>query len=292
VCKVSVVDSTHLPSRLLGSTGERVSILGLGGEGILRTFGNETQARAVIDAALESGITYFDCARAYAGSEQYYGAALGARRERIFLCSKAHDRSYDGALRMLDQTLANMRTDHLDLWQVHDVRTLDDIEAMDGERGTYAAFEHARRAGKTRFIGVTGHRDTKVLLEAVRRFRFDTVLLPVNPCEASVDSFADVVIPEAVARGTGVIAMKIFSRGLLPQATTPPTVQELVDYALSQQVSVAIVGCDDVAQVQANAAAAAAFVPIDASHRRELEQRLAPLAEQMLYYRPASDAVS
>lgn len=281
-----MVDSTHLPSRLLGSTGERVSIFGLGGEGILRTFGYETQARAVIDAALEAGVTYFDCARAYAGSEQYYGATLGTRRERIFLCSKAHDRSYHGALGMLDQTLSNMRTDHLDLWQLHDVRTWDDIEAMDGERGTYAAFERAKREGKTRFIGVTGHYDTEVLLEAVHRFRFDTVLLPINPCEAAVDSFADVVIPEAAAQGMGIIAMKVFSRGLLLQEPEAPSAQQLLDYALSQSVSLAIVGCDDVAQVQANAAAARAFASLPTARQRELEQLLRPVAERMLYYRP------
>jgi aryl-alcohol dehydrogenase-like predicted oxidoreductase len=286
MCKVSVVDSTHLPSRLLGGTGERVSIFGLGGEGVLRTFGQETQAKAVIDAALEAGVTYFDCARAYAGSERYYGAVLGSRRERVFLCSKSHDRSYDGALRMLEQTLTDMRTDHLDLWQVHDVQTRADLEAMDGERGTYAAFERAKREGKTRFIGVTGHHDTAVLLEAVRRFRFDTVLLPVNPCEAAVDSFADIVIPEAVARGMGVIAMKVLSRGLLLQGAEPPAVAELIDYALSQAVSLAIIGCDDVAQVQANATATRAFAPMPVARQRELEQRLAPVAERMLYYRP------
>lgn len=280
------MDSTHLPSRLLGDTGERVSIFGLGGEGVLRTFGQEPQARAVIDAALEAGVTYFDCARAYAGSEKYYGATLGARRERIFLCSKSHDRSYDGALSMLDQTLADMRTDHLDLWQVHDVRTRQDLEAMDGERGTYAAFERAKREGKTRFIGVTAHHDTHVLLEAVRRFRFDTVLLPVNPCEAAVGSFADSVIPEAVQRGMGVIAMKVLSRGLLPKGPQPPVLQELIDYALSQPVSLAIIGCDDVAQVQANAAAIRAFAPMPVERQRELERRLQLLAEEMLYYRP------
>jgi len=275
-----------LPSRILGRTGVSVSILGLGGEGILRTFGNEAQARAVIDAALDSGITYFDCARAYAGSETYYGAALGARRERIFLCSKAHDRSYRGALAMLDQTLRNMRTDHLDLWQLHDVRTWDEIDQMDGERGTYAAFERAKRDGKTRFIGVTGHRDTEVLLEAIKRFDFDTVLLPVNPCEAAVDSFADVVVPEAVARDMGIIAMKVLGRGLLMGLDEPPAVQELLDYALSYPISAAIVGCDDVGQVLENVAAARAFAPMPENERRGLEQRLHLAAEQVLYYRP------
>ena len=275
-----------LPSRVLGRTAAHVSILGLGGEGVLRTFGYEAQARAVIDAALDSGITYFDCARAYAGSEVYYGATLGARRARIFLCSKAHDRSYQGALSMLDQTLHNMRTDHLDLWQLHDVRTWDDIAAMGGERGTYAAFARAKREGKTRFIGVTGHHDPEVLLEAVKRFDFDTVLLPVNPCETAVESFADVVVPEAVARNMGVIAMKVLGRGLFFQLDEPPRVQGLFDYALSHPISTAIIGCDDVQQVVENAGAARAFAPMPESARRTLEQRVRPAAEQILYYRP------
>jgi len=274
-----------LPSRILGRTGVSVSVLGLGGEGILRTFGNEAQARAVIDAALDSGITYFDCARAYAGSETYYGAALGARRERIFLCSKAHDRSYRGALTMLDQTLRNMRTDHLDLWQLHDVRTEEDLELMDGERGAYAAFARAKEAGMTRFIGVTGHYDPEIMLEAIKRFDFDTVLLPVNPCEAAVDSFAGVVIPEAATRGMGIIAMKVIGRGLLLGMKEDPPLQALIDYALSEDVSLAIIGCDDVAHVHAAAAAARAFAPLSPAQQRDLESRLRSKSKRTLYYR-------
>lgn len=275
-----------LPSRALGRTGENVSILGLGGEGVLRTFGHEAQARAVIDAAIDAGITYFDCARAYAGSELYYGATLGTRRERIFLCSKAHDRSYQGALSMLDQTLRNMRTDHLDLWQLHDVRTWDDITEMGGTHGTYAAFARAKREGKTRFIGVTGHHDPEVLLEAIKRFDFDTVLLPINPCEAATDSFADVVVPEAVNRNMGIIAMKVLGRGLFFQLDDPPETQTLVDYALSHPISTAIIGCDDVQQVLENVDAARAFAPMPDDVRHVLERRVRPAAEQILYYRP------
>jgi len=277
--------SSQLPSRVLGRTGEHVSILGLGGEGILRTLGHQSEALAVIDAALDAGVTYFDCARAYAGSEQYYGAALGPRREHIFLCSKAHDRSYAGALEMLDLTLRNMRTDHLDLWQLHDVRTEEDIELMDGERGTYAAFVRAKKDGKVRFIGVTGHYDPEVMLEAIHRFDFDTVLLPVNPCEAAVDSFASVVVPEAVARGMGVIAMKVLGRGLLLGMKEDPPLQALTDYALSADVSLAVIGCDDVAQVNAAADAARGFTPMPLQAQRELEQRLRAESKRTLYYR-------
>jgi aryl-alcohol dehydrogenase-like predicted oxidoreductase len=280
------VETTELPSRLLGKTGVEVSIFGLGGEGVLRTFGYDAQARTTIDAALESGVTYFDSARAYAGSEQYYGASLGSRRERIFLTSKAHERSKRGALDMLDQTLRNMRTDHLDLWQLHDVRTWDEVEQMEGSNGTYAAFEQAKREGKARFIGITGHHDPEVMLAAIKRFDFDTVLLPINPCEAAAEAFVDVVVPEANARGMGIIGMKALCRGLLLQAPEPPSIQELFDYALSQPISLAIIGCDDTAQVRENAAAARSFQPMQADRQRSLEARVRPSAERMLYYRP------
>jgi aryl-alcohol dehydrogenase-like predicted oxidoreductase len=274
-----------LPTRLLGRTGAQVSALGLGGEGVLRTFARDEQARAVIEAALAENITYFDSARAYAGSEQYYGAALGRRRDDIFLCSKAHDRSFAGALEMLELTLRNMRTDHLDLWQLHDVRTEEDLELMDGERGTYAAFARAKQQGKTRFIGVTGHYDPVIMLEAIRRFDFDTVLLPVNPCEAAVDSFASIVIPEALARNMGVIAMKIFGRGLLLGMREDPPLKSLTDYALTAPVSLAIVGCDTVAQVQAAASAVRSFAPLSPEEQRELERRLRSESKRTLYYR-------
>src|SRR5215472_9279980 len=103
------MDSRRIDARPLGSTGVSPTIVGLGGEGVLRTFGYDVQAAAVIDAAIDEGLTYFDSARAYAGSERYYGSSLGKRRERIFLTSKAHDRDKRGALAMLDETLSNMR---------------------------------------------------------------------------------------------------------------------------------------------------------------------------------------
>ena len=292
------MDRPGLPVRRLGNTGVDATLLGLGGEGVLRTFGYEAQARDVIHAALDEGITYFDSARAYAGSEQYYGGALGSARSRIFLTSKAHDRTKHGALAMLDTTLANMHTSHLDLWQLHDLRTWDELEQISAPGGAYEAFDMAKRAGKTRFIGVTGHHDTDVLRAAIERLRFDTVLLPVNPCEAAVGSFTQRVGARAIELGMGVIGMKVLARGLLRsiQAGTglrqPPGLQELMDYALSQPLHVVIVGCDDVAHVRENADAARSFSPMPAQRQRELESRLAPSSARMLYYRPQGHAAS
>lgn len=282
--------SPPLPLRQLGKTGVNSTILGLGGEGILRTFGYDSQARDVITTALSEGISYYDSARAYAGSEQYYGKALGQARERIFLTSKAHDRSARGVAAMLDQTLQNMRVSHLDLWQLHDLRTWEELDHITAPGGAYEAFVEAKRCGKTRFIGVTGHYDTDVLQAAIERLHFDTVLIPINPCEPSEKSFAASVGVRAVELGMGVIGMKVFSRGLLTSLPQAPSIQKLIDYALSQAVHVVIIGCDNAEQVMENADAARRFSPMPEVEQRALEQRLLPYAQDMLYYRPESIA--
>src|SRR4030042_5697563 len=172
-----------IQKRPLGKTGVNVTLLGLGGEGVLRTFGYDDEACALINRALDLGINYFESARAYSGSESYYGKALRERRKKIFLTSKSHARDRKGALEHLQETLKNMKTDHLDLWQMHDIRTDDDVKEIFGPRGAIEAFAEAKQKGLIRFIGVTGHHSPELLKKCISLFDFDTVLLPVNPAE-------------------------------------------------------------------------------------------------------------
>src|SRR3954467_12705755 len=125
--------TTPIPTRTLGKTGRAVTLFGLGGEGVLRTFGRDRGAAAVITRALDQGVTYCDTAPAYSGSIDYYGATLGERRKQIFLASKTHQRTRDGSLKLLDDSLKRLRTDHLDLWQLHDLRTQDDLKQIFGK---------------------------------------------------------------------------------------------------------------------------------------------------------------
>jgi len=171
----------EIQKRKLGETGVDVTLIGLGGEGVLRTSGYDDEAYALINRALDLGVNYFESARAYSGSESYYGKALRERRKEIFLTSKSHARDRKGAIEHLQETLKNMKTDHLDLWQVHDVRTDDDVKEIFGQRGAIEAFAEAKQKGLTRFIGVTGHHDPEILKKCISLFDFDTVLLPVNP---------------------------------------------------------------------------------------------------------------
>jgi aryl-alcohol dehydrogenase-like predicted oxidoreductase len=186
-----------IPLTLLGKTGETVTRLGLGGEGVLRTYGREDDAVPLIQRAVDLGITYFDCARAYSGSEEYYGMALGNRRKQIFLCSKTHDRTKKGSLRFLETSLKNMKTDYLDLWQFHDIRTESDLDQASSPGGCLQAFDEAQKAGSVRFIGITGHFDPTILVKGIQLYPFDTILMPVNPCEPHYLSFLEIAATEA-----------------------------------------------------------------------------------------------
>jgi len=274
----------NIPKRILGKTGVEVTQFGLGGEGVLRTFGREREARNVIAQALELGVNYFESARAYSGSERYYGLALGERRREIFLASKSHDRTAAGARHHLETTLANMQTDWLDLWQVHDVRSEEDLAEIFGAGGAIEAFDRAKKEGKVRFVGVTGHQDPAILLKAFDLYDFDTVLMPVNPAEAAWLSFPERVLPEARRREMGVVGMKVLCRGLGLRVPGCSEVSPWIRYALSHEVSTVVIGCDDPAQVERNAAAACE-APQTAEECEALEATVAPLARELMYYK-------
>src|SRR5262249_43120327 len=161
------------------------------------------------------GVNYCDTAPAYSGSLDYYGAALGERRSQVFLASKTHDRTRDGSLRLLDESLRRLRTDHLDLWQLHDLRTQRDLDAIFAKGGALEALLQARQEKRVRFLGLTGHQDPQILLAAMRRFDFDTVLVALNAADIHRLPFQNTVLPEAARRGMGVIGMKVYGAGTI-----------------------------------------------------------------------------
>lgn len=272
-----------LPRRVLGRTGREVTLFGLGGEGVLRTYGRTAEAVRVIHRALDRGVTYCDTAPAYADSINYYGAALGERRDDVFLASKTHERTRDGSLRLLDDTLRRLKTDHLDLWQLHDLRTLDQLDLIFGKGGALEAMLQARTEGRVRHLGITGHHDPAILLEAMRRFDFDTVLVALNAADVHRQSFIQSVLPAARRQGMGVIAMKICAGGRLLSALS---MQEALGYVLSLEgVTHAIVGCSSPAEVDENARIVSQFRSLEAAALRALEQRTRPQAGAFTYYK-------
>ncbi len=277
-----------IATRPFGRTGQEVTCVGLGGEGILRTYNREIEAREVIAAAAGEGITYFDSAQAYAGSQGYLGSFWrenGELRRHIFQASKSARRDKNGALADLDNSLQTMGLAYLDLWQIHDLRTEADLLALESPGGALEAFVEAREKGLVRFIGITGHQDPHILTQALTRWPVDAVLLPVNPVEGVIGGFLDQTLPAALDRGLAVIAMKVLGGAhyLAPEAGV--TAELLIRYALSHAVSLVIVGCSTPREVSTLARAGRDFSPLSVQERQELEAAFRPFASRLAYYR-------
>jgi aryl-alcohol dehydrogenase-like predicted oxidoreductase len=271
--------------RTLGRTGAPVLPVSLGGEGILRTTGRAREAVPVILEALRLGVRYCDTAPAYQQSQDYYGAAFRqagpAARAGVFLASKTHERTRERALRLLDDSLRRLGTDWLDLWQMHDLRELDELDVMFGKGGALEAALQAQADGRIRHIGLTGHHDPRVLLEAMSRFAFDSVLVAVNPADPRRSPFVPTVVAEARRQGMGVVGMKVMAAGRLLKDARP---EELIRYTATLTDTV-IIGCSTVEEVQQNLAAGDAFAPMPEAEMRALERRVAPRAGGYDYFK-------
>jgi len=269
----------------LGTASPRV---GLGGEGVLRTFGREAEATAVIQTALAEGIGYFDCAAAYAGSQGYYGLVWGERpdqRAKIFQASKSAGRTATEARADLANTLATMNLDHLDLWQIHDLRTREEFEVIAGPGGALEAFVRAKDQGLIRFIGVTGHHDPGLLTRAVREWPVDAVLLPINPVEAVLGGFMDETIAVAREKGVAVIAMKVLGAGHYVSPQAGVSAEVLISFALSQGPDVVIVGCRTPDEVRTLARLGREAGPMAVEDQTALVEVFRADARRLAFYR-------
>ena len=274
----------------LGSdkAGQQVTRVGLGGEGILRTYGKTVQALEVIQEAITQGLTYFDSAPAYSDSERYYGSVWGESpqvRSRVFQASKSASRHKEGAVYDLENTLSNMGISYLDLWQIHDVRTDEDLQAISGPDGALEAFLEAKSSGKVRFIGVTGHHDPGVLTKAVEEWPVDSVMIPVNPVEGILGGFLTSTLPAAKKKGIAIIGMKILGASYYVQPKLGITPATLIRYALSQDITVAIVGCSNAQEVKTLANVGRSLSPLSGKEKTDLMERLEPHARRLAFYR-------
>lgn len=282
------MEKNKIPTVHFGSTGRTVTRVGLGGEGVLRTTGKTEPAHRVIRSAVAEGITYYDSARVYSDSEVYYGGIWEhdpQERRRIFQTSKSASRDKDGARKDLEETLQRLHVDYLDLWQLHDVRTFEELSAISGPGGALEAFLEAKEEGKIRWIGVTGHHDPDVLARAVQELPVDSVMIPVNPVEEVLGGFLTQTLPAALEKGIAVIGMKIFGAGHYIAPHLGVTPELLLRYALSKPITVAIVGCSNESEVQTLAAAGRIEQPLD---KAELQKLMAPFKEdarKIAFYR-------
>jgi aryl-alcohol dehydrogenase-like predicted oxidoreductase len=271
----------------LGRLGREISVVGLGGEGVLRTYDRDKEAQSVIHEALRQGITYCDCARVYSDSERYYGEVWKSNpelRSSIFQTSKSASRDRDGALNDLSVSLQRLGTDHLDLWQIHDVRTDEDFARISGPGGALEAFISAKEAGTVKNIGVTGHHDPRILSKAVEQWPVDTVLMPVNPVEEVIGGFLSDTLPKAKEKGIAVIGMKVLGAGHYLFPGRGITADLLIRYALSCDITLAIVGCSSPQEVR-ELSAAADLPLLSDSEKEKITELFSPHARELAFYR-------
>ena len=283
--KFAIPDGAQVQRRTLGRTGEKVSIVGLGGYHL--GLPPEKEAIAMVHRALDHGLNFLDNCWDYNGgdSERRMGKALqGGWRDKAFVMTKLDGRTAQSAREQLEQSLQRLQTDHIDLVQIHEVIRDDDPERCFAPGGTIEALLDARKAGKLRFIGFTGHKDPRIhlhMIETARAhgFHFDTVQMPLNVLDAHWRSFEKEVLPAALSDGIGVLGMKPLAAGLILQAKAAGAL-ECLHYAMSVPgVSVTITGCDSDGILQQALWLATTFEPMKDGDRQALLARTAPAAQ-------------
>lgn len=257
--------------RELGRTGVQVSVIGLGGSHLGQATVTEDTALSLIHQALDRGINFLDNAWDYneGRSEMRVGKALsqGGYRQKAFLMTKIDGRTKEAAAAQIDTSLKRLQTDHIDLLQHHEVLRYDDPDRIFAEGGAMEAVLAAKQAGKIRFIGFTGHKDPHIhlyMLEVARRhgFHFDTVQMPINIMDAHFRSFAQLVVPQALKEGIGVLGMKCFGSGvILKSGVVEP--MDCLHYSLNVPVSVQITGINTQELLEQAFTAVKAFQPMD-----------------------------
>lgn len=244
-----------MPMRPLGKTGMNVSWFCLGGFHMGKQ--GQDNAVKVIHRAIDLGVNFLDSAHKYhdGKSDEYYGAALeGGLRKKALLMSKAHLRDEASAMRQLEETLRRMKTDYLDLWQCHEVSTMDEVEKIFGPKGSLEAFVKAKQQGKARYIGFTGHHDPKVHLAMLEGYDgWETVQHPVNLIDPHYLSFLEKVLPQVDAKGLGKIAMKTNAIGRITKNKIA-TIPECLRFAMAQNTHTIVSGVETVEQLEQNVA--------------------------------------
>ena len=269
-----------LPTRLLGRTGERVSILCLGGWHI-GAVQDPAEAIRIMHAAVDEGVTFFDNCWDYhdGGSEEIMGRALAdGRRDKVFLMTKNCERDHQGSMKCLDDSLRRLRTDRIDLWQFHEIIYDNDPDWVFEKGGMKAALE-ARKAGKVRYIGFTGHKDPRIHLAMLGKpFDWDACQFPVNALDVHYRSFQKQVLPVCLKNKVGAIGMKGFGggNGIARQAGLTPG--EAYRYALSQPVASQVVGMTTSDQLRQNVALARDFKPLSDAAQAALAEKVKPFA--------------
>jgi predicted aldo/keto reductase-like oxidoreductase len=272
----------RIPHKPFGRTKETVSVIGIGGYS-LGSAPSLDEAIAIVHEAIDAGVTFFDNAWEYhdGKSEEWMGQALKGKRDKVFLMTKVctHGRDKEVGLKQLEESLKRLQTDHLDLWQIHECVYDNDPERHFAKGGVIEALDEAKKAGKVRYVGFTGHKGPAIHLKMLSYdYPFDSVQMPLNPFDATYRSFATHVLPEVTKRGMAALGMKSLGGNGQPITQGVVTVEEALRYAMSLPVATTISGIDSLVVLRQNLAIARGFKPMTAEEMESLRRHVAPAA--------------
>ena len=293
-----------IPQRPFGATGESVGIFSLGAQATVEQVGMKKQAIAIVNKCIDMGINYIDTSAWYGmdgnrgegdhlrgTSERHVGEVMKTRRKEVFLATKTHDRSYDGAMRHLESSLKNLQTDVIDLWQIHNIKPGkdEDIEYIFSDEGCMKALIQAQEEGVVRFLGITGHADPDPMKELVDRYPFDAVLMALNAADKHHNPYIEKLLPTAVEKNMGIIGMKIPARDRIFSHGGIITMKEAMSYTMSLPISTIIVGIDKIAELEENVQIASEFEPLTVDEMLAIEDKVKPHYEHLMFYKGLSD---
>jgi predicted aldo/keto reductase-like oxidoreductase len=274
-----------IPVRALGTTGVDISILGVGGAHLAKC--EESEATRIVHEAIDGGVTFMDNAWEYGENEaeRRMGNALAESgyRDKAFLMTKdcAHDRKAEHSMVKLEESLKRLKTDYLDLWQIHEVVWEDDPEMILAPGGSLEAMIKAKEQGKVRFIGFTGHKSPHIHQQLLTSdIPWDTVQMPINVFDAHFSSFQHKILPLCLEQGIGVLGMKSNAGGHVQESGVNISPEEALRYALALPVSTVISGMDSVEILRKNMAVANDFEPFGEQEHDELLERARQFAEE------------
>jgi aryl-alcohol dehydrogenase-like predicted oxidoreductase len=293
-----------IPQRPFGATGESVGIYSLGAQATVEQVGMREQALAIINKCLDLGINYIDTSAWYGmdgnssegdhlrgTSERFVGEVMKTRRSEVFLATKTHDRTYDGAMRHLESSLKNLQTDIIDLWQIHNFggRGPEDFDMIFSDEGCMKALLQAKDEGVVRFLGFTGHQDPDPMKELLERYDFDAVLMALNAADKHHNPFIEKLLPYAVEKNMGIIGMKIPARDRIFSNGGIISMKEAMSYTLTLPVSTIIVGIDNIAELEENVKIASEFEPLTADEMLAIEDKVKPHYEHLMFFKGLSE---
>ncbi len=270
--KPAKVKAGDIPTTQFGKTGRTVTVIAQGGAR-MDLFPDVSAAAAHVRRVYEMGVNYFDCAHSYWGgkSEEAYGQGLSDVRKNIFLTTKCLKRTRKEAEDELHLSLQRLKTDHLDIWQMHSLTKKAEIDQILGPGGAMEAFEAAKKAGKCRYIGFTGHYDPEVHAAMLKAYdKWDSVLMPLHAADHAYESFEKTALPVAVEKGIGIQAIKVFCKAFLLRALSPT---ECLRYTLSLPIHVAVCGCGSQGQMEDNVRTVQSFKKMTEEELADVRKR-------------------